>query len=97
MTTVDCAAPVGEQPRSPGWLARWWANARTRGSSARKRALVAGAKAYVRAMRDRFGLAQLAGGAAASAGTFELWGVGVGLLVTGLSVVVAATVIERQC
>lgn len=97
MTTADpWLNPALLEPERPGWLRRAGAAVARFASSSRRKALVTGAKALVATIRGRFTLAQLAGGSSASAGVFVLWGLGVGLLATGLAVLVASTVLERQ-
>jgi hypothetical protein len=88
----------GESPgahRAPGRFRRAVVATRTATQAGCKRVLVAAAKAVVRAHGSRYGIMQLAGGACASVGTFELWGLGVGLLVTGLAVGAASVTLER--
>lgn len=87
-------APV--RHRASPRFERAWALLRDVASTSRRKSLVVGARALVATIKGRFGIAQVAGGAAASAGVFELWGLGVGLLVTGLSVLVAASALERM-
>jgi hypothetical protein len=65
-------------------------------SKSRRTALVTGAKALVVTIQGRFTLTQMAGGTAASTGVFMQWGAAVGLMVTGVAVLAAATVLERQ-
>lgn len=91
------------------WSARWsaWRAARRadapdrarRRAARRTRVLLPLARAYAaaatRVHSARFSLMQTAGGAAASVGVFQLWGFGVGLLVTGAAVLAAFTVLER--
>lgn len=94
MTAVDQWAPdyVGPdepaEPRQPSRLSVW---AKGAGPALRKRA---GALAGL--VPDHFTLSQVAGGAAASVGVFELWGLGVGLLATGLCVVAASWIVEGK-
>lgn len=100
MTTVDPWLNPGlieqGQHRAPGRLRRAVSAMQSFASGTRRRALVTGAKALVKTISARFSLAQAAGGATASVGVFWLWGTGVGLLVTGLSVLAVATFLERQ-
>ena len=52
--------------------------------------------AFIARVPDRFTASQLIGGAAASAGLFVLWGLGIGLLATGLSVVFSSVIMEGR-
>jgi hypothetical protein len=65
----------------------------------REKTLKVFARSYVATVAkvpDRFTWSQLAGGATASVGVFQLWGTGVGLLATGLAVLGASIAAERQ-
>jgi hypothetical protein len=97
MTTADpwLNRRLLEQPPQP-WLRRAGGAVRAFASTSRRKALIAAAKALVVTIRGRFSVAQVLGGGTASVGTFIEWGTGVGLLATGLAVVLAATVLERQ-
>lgn len=86
MVTVD-EVQAGAHRRSGRWAAL------------RDKALTAVAKGWVAVaarVPDRFTWSQLVGGASASAGVFVLWGLGVGLLTTGLAVVLASWHLEGK-
>ncbi|HEY3691264.1 MAG TPA: hypothetical protein VGL46_13310 [Pseudonocardiaceae bacterium] len=86
----------GPRHRAPGWLRGAVGALRGLASRSRRKTLVTGAKALVVAIQGRFTLAQFVGGAAASTGVFLEWGAAIGLMVTGIAVLTASTVLERQ-
>jgi hypothetical protein len=85
MTTVEQVQDVA--PRVP---------LLQRAQAAGRKLAVIGARALVRAAPQRFNAVQALGSASASVGVFWLWGIGVGLLVTGLAVLGAGIHFERQ-
>jgi hypothetical protein len=93
MTTAEhLAVLTAPQP----WFRRAGAAVRAFASSSRRKTLVTGATALMHAIQGRFTIAQMAGGSAASVGVFLEWGTAIGLMVTGVAVLAASTILEGQ-